>query len=262
MKRENEVIQGLWIGRHLSLMEQLSIKSFLANGHAVHLYTYSKINGVPSGALIKEAREILPEKAIFKYRRKIGKGSYSGFSNLFRYKLLLESGGIWSDLDMICLKTIDFDAEYVFASEDIRDGGSKVCCAFIKVPRGCRFIKTANEYAGKINPRLMRWNQSGSELLSSLIEEFRLRTHLLSPRAFCPVPCWEVKRFVEQDSSFLPTAETYAVHLWQEMWRRDKNSVTVLERIKRLFSGVQAMDKNILYSPQTLYGKLQQRYLP
>jgi hypothetical protein len=261
MKKENEIIQMLWIGKHLSLMEQLSIKSFLANGHTVHLYAYSKINGIPPGALIKEAREILPEKAIFRYRRKFGRGSYAGFANLFRYKLLLEKGGIWSDSDMVCLKPLDFDAEYVFASEDIRGGGSKICVALIKVPCGCRFIKKAYEEASKIDPRRMRWNQSGSELLSLLVDEFRLRPYLFSPGAFCAVPCWEVKRFIEPNGSFSPSAEMYAVHLWHEMWKRERKSLTVLARIKNWLSGVQPINHNTIHSPQTLYGKLQQRYL-
>ena len=257
----SEVVQGLWIGRDLSLMEQLSIKSFLANGHAVHLYVYSRINNVPSGALIKDAREILPQEGIFKYRRKVGAGSYSGFSNVFLYKLLSEKGGIWSDLDMVCLKPLDFDAEYVFASEDTKDGGSKICAGFIKAPRGCDFIKACYDEASRIDPRLMRWNQSGSELLTRRIDEFRLREHVFSPKAFCPVPCWEFRKFVESDGSFSPTAETYTVHLWHEMWRREKKALTMWTRIRNRLSGVQAMDQNIVYSPRTLYGNFQQRYL-
>ena len=43
------IIQSLWIGKELSVLEQLCICSFLKNGHNFHLYTYEKINNVPDG---------------------------------------------------------------------------------------------------------------------------------------------------------------------------------------------------------------------
>ena len=40
---ENPPIQSLWIGGKLSLMEQLTINSFINNGHEFHLYVYDEI---------------------------------------------------------------------------------------------------------------------------------------------------------------------------------------------------------------------------
>jgi hypothetical protein len=34
----NDIIQGLWVGPELSVMEQLSVSSFLRHGHQYHLY--------------------------------------------------------------------------------------------------------------------------------------------------------------------------------------------------------------------------------
>ena len=45
----NHVIQGLWIGSELSMLERLSIASFLDNGHDYHLYTYGDVRGIPDG---------------------------------------------------------------------------------------------------------------------------------------------------------------------------------------------------------------------
>ena len=52
-------MQSLWIGKPLSKLEQLCFKSFLDNGHTVHLYVYDNISNVPSGVIIKDANEIL-----------------------------------------------------------------------------------------------------------------------------------------------------------------------------------------------------------
>ena len=76
----SNIIQGLWIGKSLSKMEQLSIKSFLDNGHEYHLYTYSDVKNIPKGTVIKDGNEIITENQIFTYKN----GSYSAFSNLFR----------------------------------------------------------------------------------------------------------------------------------------------------------------------------------
>jgi hypothetical protein len=43
-----------------------------------------------------------------------GKGSYAGFSDVFRYKLLYDHGGWYTDLDVTCLKRPNFTTEYVF----------------------------------------------------------------------------------------------------------------------------------------------------
>src|SRR5271163_1370072 len=125
-----ERIQSLWIGRTLSAMERLSIASFLANGHEYHLYVYEEIENAPKGTVLKAANEILPESMIFQYR---SHPSHAGFSNFFRYKLLLSRGGWWVDTDVVCLKPFAFEDPHVFASE--RVGGHEVpTTAVLKAP--------------------------------------------------------------------------------------------------------------------------------
>jgi hypothetical protein len=68
--------------------------------------------------LIGDANEIIPKEQVFAYKNKNkyghGKGSYAGFSDIFRYKLLYEKGGWWVDMDVTCLKPLDFDKPYFF----------------------------------------------------------------------------------------------------------------------------------------------------
>lgn len=105
------VIQSLWIGESLSVMEQLSITSFLSNGHEFHLYAYDDVKNVPEGTVLKDASEIISPDKIFKYK---DHDSYAGFANLFRYTLLLERGQWWVDTDVVCLSPLDFKQRYVF----------------------------------------------------------------------------------------------------------------------------------------------------
>jgi len=195
MKKNNEIIQGLWIGKSLSLMERLSLNSFLARGHAVHLYAFATMRDVPEGVVVKDANKMVPKETIFKYKRKVGKGSYAGFSNLFRYKLLLDKGGIWSDLDVVCLKQLDFGNEYVFATEHNVNGGTKICAAIIKAPAGCELMEACYREARQMDPGSLRWNQMGSDLLGAKVDSFGLRPYLASPVTLGGLA---------QDSPFLP----------------------------------------------------------
>ena len=84
-------INFLWIGDKLGKLEQLTLKSFLDNGHQPVVWLYDReCTGIPDGTFKKDANEILPSLRIFSYegRGDCRAGSYGGFSDLFRYYLL------------------------------------------------------------------------------------------------------------------------------------------------------------------------------
>lgn len=123
-RRMEIIVNGLWIGDQLSPLELLCIKSFLDHGHSFHLWAYHPLD-LPAwtGLEMKDANKILPEKSIFRYRRGNefghGKGSLAGFSDIFRYKLLWEKGGWWTDMDITCLKPLDLGSDYIFRPHDV-----------------------------------------------------------------------------------------------------------------------------------------------
>jgi hypothetical protein len=115
MLSQNLIVHGLWIGKRLSLMEQLTLRSFVACGHRFVLWLYDQLeHDVPPGVEVRDACKIIPRDRVFCYKAGIRPGSYAGFSDLFRYKLLYDCGGWWSDLDVACLKPLDFDTWYAF----------------------------------------------------------------------------------------------------------------------------------------------------
>lgn len=115
------IVHSLWVGSALSPLEMLTIHSYVANGCQFWLWSYDQNSiELPEGAVQKDAREILPEREVFRYSEDTlldlpsGRGSHAGFAEIFRYKLLFEHGGWWSDMDVTCLKPLDFECEYVF----------------------------------------------------------------------------------------------------------------------------------------------------
>jgi hypothetical protein len=235
----NRVIRGLWIGPSLSDMERLCITSFLRHGHEFHLYTYEPVDGIPSGAVVRDAGAILPSSAIFRYSN----GSYAGFANHFRYQLLLREGGWWVDLDTICLKPFDFPGEYVFASHLQKDGASIVCNGMLKSPAGSEFCAYACRVCESKDPSRLVWGETGPSLTTEAVNRLGLRQYVVPAETFCPVHghVWESIFDASYQHQFGP--ETYAVHLWNELWRRE------------------GLDKNKRYDTGCLYELLKATYL-
>lgn len=227
-------IQGLWIGRELSTMEQLSISSFLQNGHVYHLYTYVPVANVPTGTLMKDANEILPSSMIFQYK---DHPSVAGFANLFRYKLLLEKGGYWADLDFVCLRQFDFESEYVFSSE-WDDGVIAVNNGIIRAPVLSPVMYWLCEQCQKKDPSQLVWGETGPKLMASALRIHSLERFVLPPPVFCPVSFRDWQQVLESNPKDYLEHRAYAIHLWQEMWRRN------------------AQDKNAHYPADCLYEQL------
>lgn len=239
MTDDNSIIQGLWIGTELSVMEQLSISSFLRNGHQYHLYVYDELKHIPGGTVVKDGNEILPAERIFKYK---DYPSYAGFSNFFRYKLLLERGGWWADTDTICVKPFDFREPYVFSSEMSR-GQEVINCGAIKAPPGSELMAYAWDVCQSKNPEQLVWGETGPRLMGAAVRKYSLEEFKKPHQAFCPVDYSDWKKLLTSNGELALAEDTYAIHLWNEMWRHG------------------GQDKNAQYPDECLYEQLKRKYL-
>src|ERR1039458_601847 len=127
----NKIVQSFWSGP-VTTMEKLCIKSYIANGHEFHLYTYEgelwETFGKMSGCVVKDANEIVSEKEMKNF------WCLQNYSDFFRVTLLLKYGGWWVDLDNICLKHYDFPDEYVFADSVAPPNAHIIQTNVMKVP--------------------------------------------------------------------------------------------------------------------------------
>ena len=236
----SSVVQGLWIGERLQTMERLSIASFLANGHEYHLYTYQEVADVPAGVQVRDANAIVPASAIFQYREY---ASYAGFANFFRYKLLLERGGWWADMDAICLRPFVANQEYVFSSERDAQGRQFVNNGVLHAPAGAEILQQAWDICQAKDPAALQWGETGPTLLQSLVHKLHLWEHIEDAETFCPIPPHRFLDVVLPGRPVVFGEETKSVHLWNEMWRRYD------------------LPKDEAYAPLSLYEQLKQQYL-
>ncbi len=157
MSVEN-TIHGLWIGRRLSKLEQLTLRSFVRQGHEFNLWIYDELEEEPPpGVVLRDATEILPRRRIFQKAETdpsagVGRKSYGPFSDLFRYKLLRDHGGIWVDMDVTCLRPFDFSDPYLFRAHPIGLMGN-----LIKVPAASELMRLTFEHADRIADENVPW---------------------------------------------------------------------------------------------------------
>lgn len=215
----NKIIHALWIGTRLSPIELLCIHSFLEHGHEFHLWVYDKIETpLPENLIIENASEIIPKEEVFCYQNSNqyghGKGSYAGFSDLFRYKLLHELGSWWTDMDVICLKPLDFLEEYVFRTHH----DFPVVGNIMKCPKGSSLMLDCYQEAKlSVTSENKDWNKP-IEILNQNIEKHQLSKYI---QEISNPDSWLFVRKLLYKSIKLKT-EWFVIHLLNEEWRRNK----------------------------------------
>jgi hypothetical protein len=221
MLAQNITVHGLWIGTRLSLMEQLTLRSFVACGHHFVLWLYEPLeHDVPPGVEVCDAAKIVPRERVFCYKAGPRPGSYAGFSDLFRYKLLYDCGGWWTDLDVACLKPLDFDQWYAFHPHaELGLVGS-----VLKAPPRSELMRSC---AGWTAQNVDEWNVVWTRPIRILVEETR---RLGLERYVLPTPAaladWhEGEKYARTAAA--PPPELHLLHWcneWLSAWHFDKNA--------------------------------------
>lgn len=156
-------VHGLWLSSNITNMELLTMNSFVKHGCQFNLWLYQPVKEkLPRGVVVREAEEIFPKEKMFKYPdtmlMPVGGSLYVGVSELFRYKVLYEYGGWWSDMDVTCLKSLeDFQEEYVFRTHGILP----VVGNIMKVPPKSELMRRCvNESETFVNSRTTNWHKA------------------------------------------------------------------------------------------------------
>jgi len=95
----------LWFGNEPTLLQKLSWNSYIYHGHELNIYLYDMSIDVPSGAIKKDANDIILEKDIFlpKFNKPFSGDGHGQFADAFRMYMLKKTNLIWTDSDIICL---------------------------------------------------------------------------------------------------------------------------------------------------------------
>lgn len=108
------------------------LRSQVAVGHKVTVYSFDPLPGLPDGVGNAEADAILPHAFAEKLRPPQADGGWRDctilqFSDFFRMRLMARQTGLWLDADVLLLKAVEIDpAKPRFAWERRRQIGNSV----------------------------------------------------------------------------------------------------------------------------------------
>ena len=104
------------------------------------------------------------------------------------------------------------------------------------------------EYAWEVcqtkNPARLVWGETGPRLMAKAVKKFGLERYKKTYRTFCPIDYEQWRNLLQPGFGLLFDERTYAIHLWNEMWR------------------LAGQDKNAQYHEACLYERLKRIYLP
>lgn len=207
-------IVTFWHGP-MDALRQTCLRSQLAAGHKVTVYSFDTIPGLPAGVANAEAEAILPHAFSERLRPPQPDGSWRDwttlqFSDFFRMKLMAKGLGLWLDADVLLLKPVEIDpARPYFAWERPRQLGNSV----IYLPAQHGIVRAFEELMEQeeLTPNwlslrhritfIMRRLRGGSDRLSDI------RVAIFGPAALTALA-----RRTGELSSALPKQSFYAVH--------------------------------------------------
>jgi len=237
-------LHAFWVGPSLSALAHACLASFVRVGHRVVLHSYDAVDNVPREVESSDANAIVPRHRLFVH---IDTGSYSLFSNYFRYQLLARSMGVYIDCDLICLRAIETTAPYIFGLQD----DDEINGAVLKLPADSPMLRDLSAiferkvfappwYSRRTRVRqhvkawLKRpadlahapWGSAGPTAITWYARRHGLAGLAQPQDVFYPVHWRDVGRLLDPSTSWsdLVTDRTRCVHLWNENLKQHPGS--------------------------------------
>ncbi|MEM9471957.1 MAG: hypothetical protein AAGA00_08360 [Pseudomonadota bacterium] len=222
------IFRSMWTGDDLGPLERLCIASFVAHGHNFELFTDGDFDP-PAGCTLRPISDVCPDVKPFAYKSGFGAGSYSAFSNVFRYTMLYRLGGWWVDTDIYCLSQSWPEAELLAGYQNQQVVNSAVLFA---AKPGERFFSKAMQLSRQAGSDV-KWGEIGPNLVTRLVHDQELgsRVHVKPSPVFYPVGHREFLSLLVPGSLSLQGIRqrgSVCLHLWNEMFRFYKLDKTIL----------------------------------
>jgi hypothetical protein len=235
-------VSSFWHGAVLTNVELLCISSFLKSGVRYCLYVYEPPVNLPKGVIVKDAGEIIDRSRMFTYQAgTFNLGSVAGFSNLFRYTLIHEQGGWWTDTDVCYGNGFATEPAEIFFAELSQGGEFRVATALFRSPPGSAVMRYClDRFAEKDVTRIVH-GETGPTLLTASIVACEKQSAVLACDAAFPVPWWEYERLFFDEKLSIDGWAT--VHFWNAM----------LDSAK--------LDKAATFPEQSPFEQLKRKYL-
>jgi hypothetical protein len=169
----------------------------------------------------------------------------------------LAAGRVVVDTDVVCWRPFEFSESYVVATYWERRGTSMASNCVLKLPAGNPVARYCLDTCEQMEMETVEYGATGPTLVNRALDDLGFR-HIAVPwTTFCPIGYRDateltrrpgapslrgLKRLLRRQPPVRVGAESYAVHLWNEMWRQNN------------------MDKEATYHPRCYHEQLKARY--
>ncbi|MGC1488693.1 MAG: hypothetical protein WA784_13000 [Albidovulum sp.] len=230
-------VASLWIGDRLSYIEITVLKSFMAQGHEVTLFTLGPVADVPDGVILRDAQEFgAPEFDFSGLTRRFAAGVYS---DVFRIDLLAQTDFIWADLDAYCVRRLEPIEGYLVGTTNPQK--LKPNNGVLRLPRASEALRLIRDFLHDPNPipwwfperrkafrlakkasglrwgiETFKWSVSGPLILNKALHRTGEVAHVLPQPALYPVNHNTCVQLLDPkaDHAAFETPETLSVHLF------------------------------------------------
>lgn len=238
---QNTPLNFLWVGRVLPWYALNCLHSFFYHGHDINLFSYDRLVNCPEFVHQRNARDVLSEDLMFRYKGTSFNGHLAGFADWFRVELLLQRGGWWFDIDTIC-QSPDLPEDELIIAGCYEPNIKGVCnnAMYARNP-GSEIMRRAAEVCAEKGSNV-EFAETGPVLIGQLVEELGFQRFVAPEGMFNPVHYNDVmmvlndaywkyhaRRISRQARSLRPIHEirkAKTVHLFSAMWLGNVDLVT------------------------------------
>ena len=197
--------------------------SMRAAGHPVRVWSYSPEKLaflVPEGVELRSAEDVIPRPL---YEQILAVSEIRYFSDMFRYAVLYEHGGLWMDTDVVLLRPFPFRGDHFFNLQWHGGHAGHFICGNVMYarPRSRHFEAL---FGGAIECCFKSGRRSFGDVGPLLVSDYvasnagaELRDWVFSPVLFNSIDWTETDLFnkpVSQLADYLNDERVFGVHLW------------------------------------------------
>ena len=208
----------------LNALAYACLASFAHVGSSVTVYSYEEGIDLPRGARWADARLICPDQSLISRYLAGGKPSLAKFADMFRYKLIRDTGCCWVDTDVFCLRAPDLSGEsIIFGRQPEAHGQSLINNAVLRLPPEHPVLRELIDAAEAAVDVDQSWGAIGPFLLTEIAERNGIGRYARAPFDFYPVdPDYFWKPLLPADRNEVAAASERStfLHLWGELYDR------------------------------------------
>ena len=209
-KPKRDVVASLWIGDYLNELSELSINSWLRLDYEVHLYI-DTLNIPKTFSIHKDSGQLKFFKAsdILKYNKK---EDILPFSDLWRFKMIFDTGKTWLDADMYLLKPLPNQDEIISSEFTFASGAFKSDLFYVANIGVLRMKTIHSELLEKVINKINKVANDIPERCERMkvFKKIVMKSSYLDvspPSHYCPVSWWHTAQIYKNE----PYEKKYAV---------------------------------------------------